>query len=968
MPDDLPPEAGERDWHWRDQAAEDEPLLPEAQRRSRLAVLVLTAAALAGVIIGAVFWLRVDPGGPELVQSLIVAEHDDPLYPSHAVALADEEAILQHFPNGQHGRQSQARDNLESEFRKLAKHKKGPVVVHLSCQARTHGGEVYLLPSDASPDRPATWLKLYDMLLHLTKCEVEEKLLLLDIAHPLVDTRLGLVYDDVAEGVRKTLDKLPPSSLLILCACGPGQTSLTSKSLGRSVFAHFVDQGLRGDADNWGPAAQEDKRVYAKELAAYVRHQTERWADINRGKKQTPWLWGQGPDFELVDRTVVKPPPAKGDDATKGDDKGGKDAKPAEKKEPADKGKGDEAKVDKKDSDKKETAEGKGKGEEAKPAEKKEPPPFPYPAKLKKAWELRDKVASHPKAKLTPAALLQYDLRLLNAEHNWGGRGEKDLGACLAELAKRDAGLDAVAPPRPYDELPPSLAIAVALDERTKSLALELRGALRTVTVDAPRNLKPDERKEQDGKEKAEKAGVQKELQKAIGAAKGLTELQGAAAVLEALRQEVNPNRLQTVLVHETIAALVAGRSPSEFVETVWLKRARDFDLFLRQPAKNQTQWVWPAATVGQSLRTLLAAEALAALLGREPDLLPWLDPVRLRTAEEDRRKGDRLLYWGNPDQWKDAADQLERAQRAYEALREDLIQVRDARIAYQRALVELPGHFLWLTARAEWNAEKDDAWKEAWENTQGLTDRLAVAAPRNVKDINGKFLTAALNTLAARRRERVAELTKNVQDQPASTLAALRALRAGGGLTAADRALLWQVEHELAEDRLGKFQPDAKPTRVAPTAPQRDELERGKQVDAAWLRAKLAMDLLSMANVPEETLKQLAADMAPPQDWEKVGLSLRKVWLWLRSPEAQVAANAPAEGFKYLLPVIGGDRPAPAVDVDLERKWSSACALWLSERYRGEAAFLDVSNQSGTGFTSAGSGFLKKTADRLKR
>jgi hypothetical protein len=960
MPDDLPPQSsGERDSHWRHQEGDEQPTTPQTERGAHLALLALAIAALLGVAFGLFTWFGSGKRSPTFVLSLVVFEHEDPLYPPHKVALADSEAILKHFANLQgaqrgHGLQSQARDNLESEFRKLAKQTEGPVVVHVSCQARTLGGSVYLLPSDAHPEQQDTWLKLDTVLGHLAACPAKDKLLLLDIAHPLADGRLGIVYDDVAAGVKTLLEQQPESTLQVLNSCAAAQTALTSDKLGCSVFAHFVDQGLRGAADDWGPAGFADKRIMVKELAAYVRYHTEGWAKANRELKQTPWLWGQGEDFPLADLNVGAAPEEKKAEDKKKEEKEAKkeEAKPPEKKD-----------GEKKDGEKKE-------------AEKKEPPPkFPYPAKLKKAWELRDKLASHDKARVAPAVLWHIDLRLLQAELGWKGRGETEVDNLLAELKGHEGRFDAGPAKQPWEQPPPSLAIAMTrLDPPAQPLVKGVRDGLQRLVVSAEKAATPKEKQEQAALEKKDKAALEAEALKLMKEVKAAPELQKVAALLEALRVLDNPNRLQTAFIRETVEALLLGQVPAEYVETAWLKRAGAFDLF-----RQEREWDWPAAALGQSLRTLYVAEGLVALLGQEPQFLPWLSPESFGSAEEARRQGEKLLYWGKwgakPAQRTEMVlSKLSQAADEYDDLRRALQQLRAAHIAHERAFVELPAHFLWLSARAEVDAERENAWREAVEMTNRLSLQLTGGpAPANIKQIKDRPVLIPLDALQARRSESVAEIIKLGTDQPPGALAPMRALRAAPGLSPAERERLWQLEQELADELFKKFELQAEPVRqVSLTAPAPDE-EWRKKTSAARLRAELAIDFLSLAQLPKaaearEALTQLADDPAP-QAWEKLGWALRSAWFELRGPGAPGKITA-AAGFKHLLPIVAGDPPPGALDIEPAAGAATAFSAWLSARYRSEAKFVEAADKApdSSGFISPDSGFFTKSADRLKR
>ena len=153
----------------------------------------------------------------------------------------------------------------------------------------------------------------------------------------------------------------------ILCACSPGQTSLVSEELGQSLFAHYLDQGLRGHAEGYAGGAH-DFRITVAELAEFVKEHVDRCAWKTRGVRQTPVMVSHGDDFTLV--------------------------------------RFDESSLT-----------GGGENEPAKS----------YPAWLAAAWDARDKWRAD-RARLGPGVLRELEAVLLRTERRWrGGIEEKRL-------------------------------------------------------------------------------------------------------------------------------------------------------------------------------------------------------------------------------------------------------------------------------------------------------------------------------------------------------------------------------------------------------------------------------------------------------------------------------------------------------------------------------------------------------------
>jgi hypothetical protein len=360
-------------------------------------------------------------------------ESDGARLPPNAAARRDSDGLLPFFP-GAHVQAigGQERRRLVSELRGLEARKEKAVVVHLSAYALRHDGDVFLLPGDADLRDPATWLSLNDLLALLHACPAPHQLLILDIAHPLADARLGVLGNDVAEPLEARLKGLDDPRLLVLCPCAAGQAALASADLGGSVFGFYLRRGLSGLCDGAGPGGRRDERLTVRELYAFARPRVERWAWEDRRARQTPQLFGTG-DFVLALGSTAPP-------------------------------------------------------------ELTEPPP--YPEALKRGWQQRDDWWNDGSFRLAPAAFHQAEAALLRAEGRWRGgvdpsRVEGDLAGDLKKCEEERAQAREPAPAWPEDR-PRSLAQSLGPDARPDPAAVQaLRGLLGRLTQDPP--LKPEQ-------------------------------------------------------------------------------------------------------------------------------------------------------------------------------------------------------------------------------------------------------------------------------------------------------------------------------------------------------------------------------------------------------------------------------------------------------------------------------------------
>ncbi len=286
----------------------------DSGRGVRRFVALAALLATAGAVVGVLFWIR--PSDPPVLLTIPISEYKDPAWPPNPWAEEDSDALQDAFPDLA-GREkaygSQELSLLQSKLQSLRNVKAGqPVILHLSALGAVHDGVVYVVPGDAKPGDPSTWLKLDMVLDALAACPAKHRLLLLDLAHPIANFFYGPLVENVAdrldEQLRARMDHggLP---YFVLTSCSKGELSLPMDDEQQSAFAFYVGDGVRGAAEGFGPKGQLDGRVRVEELAAYVTRRVGSWARDCRGVRQTPKLYGDFADFDLTDRRLPPPEP-----------------------------------------------------------------------------------------------------------------------------------------------------------------------------------------------------------------------------------------------------------------------------------------------------------------------------------------------------------------------------------------------------------------------------------------------------------------------------------------------------------------------------------------------------------------------------------------------------------------------------------------------------------------------------------
>jgi len=267
--------------------------------------------ALLGAFIGFLFYIQ-KPDTPFLL-TVSMSDYKDPLFPPLPYAQQDSAGLEQYFEEGRrkNGFNSQERGLLLAEFDELARAKHKHLIIHLRAHALTRGDTVYLIPGNGRADDSNTWVSLQELLTKIEACPAKFKMLLLDLYGPIADPRLGQLDDDLAGKVQPILENRNDKNLRVICGCSAKEHSLTSEELQRSVFAYYLDLGLRGFADK-----NDDERVTAQELTDYIPGSVQRWAVMNRSAQQKPVvLTTTGKDFEIVvakkaGRKLAEDPPA----------------------------------------------------------------------------------------------------------------------------------------------------------------------------------------------------------------------------------------------------------------------------------------------------------------------------------------------------------------------------------------------------------------------------------------------------------------------------------------------------------------------------------------------------------------------------------------------------------------------------------------------------------------------------------
>jgi hypothetical protein len=780
-----------------------------AHRTRKALGLTALILGLAGAAVAWWFYPRPKPA-PAFV-ALAIREYDH--FPFNAFALQDSKLLVQRFPQTHafEDYSTQEQDRVLGKLSDLKAQSGQTLVLYLRAHALRDDTGVYVLPSNAKPGRRDTWIALDDVLTKLRECPAKHKLLLLDLMQPIADPRVGILANDVPEGVKATLqnaqEKQQLPDLLVLCSCAAGQVSLLAEDAKLSAFAYYLDQGLSGRADK-----NRDGQVTARELAEYVSSHVRRWSRCNRGLDQEPILVGAArQDFPLLEY----------------------------------------------DPD---TLQRLG----------ELPPVEPYPDRLKKRWEERDKREVEGIQRRLPGAFQQVEYELLAAERDW--RGGKEPARIQEQMQQRLQLL-----PSWLEEdariVPPRANSLARLRGRDKPVDPKLLEQLRVLlNAAASPSVKAEDVPKVLGK-------IFPEMQKTF---KDLKPEEMAAGVFEIA---VADTELTTRKLRVFMQILEAWPGPA-LVETEYLKRL----VRLADKAEDpQREWPWNAQAASQCLQTIQAAETAIA----DPAALPWIKD-RLQEADLARRKGEHMLFDERHEQWNQAAALLAEAFGKYTAINTGTAALANARQWRDDALAFLPEYVGYLNRLTVNDRQEVENWETTLGDAVSLYGSLAKVDAGVLDGLSDRYKPVRsglgrVQTAYSARQSRFVSHDKDNRLSP-SDYGDFELLLSSPRLRAPERETLWLAARKWSRDRFQVTRAADEAEFYSEPPPQGfvvpDVLDPGRsEVGSPERRARLGIALLNIAGLPEtkaldKRLQKAAAstDMTSP-DWRALADGLYKAW-----------------------------------------------------------------------------------------
>ena len=189
----------------------------------------------------------------------------------------------------------------------VGSYKEKNVVAFISLHGIADKDEAYLLPNLPARRSPRAFqqsrIPFRDLLDSVKGVKKKNVVLLLDVCHADADWPIGMLHNDFVKRLQEKYEAeiAGMGNLVVICATSPDQRSWASEELQKTIFAHYVTQGLKG-------AGQGENRVTAWQLFKYVEEKVDKSAQANRARRQTPILLGNPVLAKEIDLVHVAEP------------------------------------------------------------------------------------------------------------------------------------------------------------------------------------------------------------------------------------------------------------------------------------------------------------------------------------------------------------------------------------------------------------------------------------------------------------------------------------------------------------------------------------------------------------------------------------------------------------------------------------------------------------------------------------
>lgn len=214
------------------------------------------------------------------IEALSTAPTRRPIFPSSSLRLVRDGQGAGRMP-------LERADEWENLIAKVGKtSRQRTIVLFVALHGFSDDNGAYLLPNQARAANDSDRLELGKVIDSMNRLPRDKnKVLILEGAQVPSDWRRGMLHNDFA----RRLKELEPAiaaidHLWVLSGCDVDQRCWASEGLRRTIFSHYLIEGLNG------AVARSGRAINLADLHRYVRENVRRWAWDARGALQEPVL------------------------------------------------------------------------------------------------------------------------------------------------------------------------------------------------------------------------------------------------------------------------------------------------------------------------------------------------------------------------------------------------------------------------------------------------------------------------------------------------------------------------------------------------------------------------------------------------------------------------------------------------------------------------------------------------------
>jgi serine/threonine-protein kinase len=660
-----------------------------------------------------------------------------------------------------------------------------------------HGGAdkngAYLFLDDPGGQKRLSLAKMIDDLKPITA--KNNVVLILDATQVTAFWPAGMLHNDFAgqlAALETDVKKQP--NLVVLSACMPDQRSWVSEEWRRTIFTHYLLQGLKGEA-----ASYAGDTVTVAGLYDYVKGKVERWSQDNRAAQQTPVILpqdgGHAKDMTLL--TISR---------------------------------------EKRESD---TEVPPGNNFAAEGSQERED--------LKLAWSAYAKLRRERPAVYTPLLWRLYEATLLRYEQLVRAGDREHAQTLKDRLTTLKSNIeDETNPEQPLSSRFRSLAWRLPSDKDAGGAGAGLLAQLR--------QDEPAERKERWKKAKEQAGSVID--QAALRADLGRQLLDDVARQGTEPKDVMDARQLLLVLddgsndrpVEAHLLALLGRDLEERGAARQKLPPAPDL--------RKALATCHLAEDTALSGAVVFFKGDTASVPAYRALVYPWIGPS-VREGDEARRRGENLLFATAEDSWKASGEEFDKAQKAYRAAQDQAKGVRKALAVYHETRAWLPYYAHYLADRAESTDRELEAVKDLADQVDDLAKRLEEPnrQGQSLKDPAEKA-QAQLHELQAKFDARSANLAGETSLKGQARWRQLEEVLAVPTIEPAQRLALIKKSRQISQE-LNERTGQGTPAEAPAADPVRDARRQGRMALAVlgerWVRDCNDKDPATLAELQGE-------------------------------------------------------------------------------------------------------------------